>query len=66
MARLPSSLQERQNKLNRLLKELEKITMIYSDKKTPSNKIKLLNIQNSIRQERVRVKKAMLDTNSDQ
>ena len=65
MARPTISLEDRQTKLNTLLHDLSDITMVYTEKPTPSNKIKLLNLQNRIRCERVRVNKAKLDTKSD-
>jgi hypothetical protein len=65
MARPTISLEDRQMKLNTLLQDLSDITMVYAEKPTPSNKVKLLNLQNRIRHERVRVNRAKLHTKSD-
>lgn len=62
MARPTISLEKRQEKLNTLLQDLSDITMVYTEKPTPSNKLKVLNLQNRIRHERVRVNKAKLIT----
>ena len=65
MARPTQSLKKRQEKLDILIEHTRYALEIYEEKPTPSNKIKLLNLQNSIRQERVRVNKVKLDTKSD-
>ena len=65
MARPTQSLEKRQERLDMLIEHMGYALEIYEEKPTPSNKVKLLNLQNSIRQERVRVNQAILDTKSD-
>ena len=62
MARPTISLEKRQEKLDTLIAHLDYALEIYEEKPTPSNKLKVLNLQNRIRHERVRVNKVKLIT----
>jgi hypothetical protein len=57
MPRPTISLEKRQEKLDMLIEHTKYALEVYEDKPTPSNKVKLLNLQNRIRHERARVNK---------
>lgn len=62
MAQPTRTTQQRESKMNDMIQDLSIIASVYADKPTPSNKIKVLNLQNRIRHEKYRVNKSKLIT----
>jgi len=57
LGRPPTTLEQKQNKLSGLIEKLLKAKQKYIDSPTPSNKVTMLNLQNSVRAEKCRINK---------
>lgn len=57
LGRPHTTLEQKQQRLSKFIEELIKAREKYNESQTPSNKIKVLNLQNSIRAERYRINK---------
>ncbi len=57
LGRPHTTLEQKQNRLSGFIEKLVEAKVKYSENPTPSNKIKVLNLQNSIRAERYRINK---------
>lgn len=57
LGRPHTTLEQKQNRLSGFIEDLIKARDKYNESPTPANKIKVLNLQNSIRAERYRINK---------